>query len=286
MLNKKIIYKNIFTCPNCKSEKLKFEKSFLKCQECGKSYKIFEDKKIIFEKKEKEDIPDSLDYFKHLMKRYDKLYNLLIWLISPVYVSRSLNNFIIKNIKSKNIIALNLGSGNSNISNKVINIDIFPYKNTDICCNIANLPFKDNSIDIIFCIAVLEHVPSSEKVVSEIYRVLKKDGLIYISFPFIQGFYASPFDYSRRTYEGMKFMFKDFKLMDLKCAGGPTSGMLWVIQEWIAILISFGNKYIHTIVLILMMILTFPIKFLDIFLINNSMAKNISSAFTYIGKKQ
>jgi len=72
----------------------------------------------------------------------------------------------------------------------------------------------------------------------------------------------------------------------LKCAGGPTSGMLWVIQEWIAILISFGNKYIHTIVLIVMMILTFPIKFLDIFLINNSLAKNISSAFTYIGKKQ
>jgi len=286
MLNEKITKENLFICPNCKSEKLKFKKSFLKCQECGESYRISEDKKIIFEKKEKEDIPDSLDYFKHFMKKYDKLYSLLIWLISPVYVSRSLNNFIIKNIKSRNIIALNLGSGNSNISNKVINIDIFPYKNTDICCNIANLPFKDNSIDIIFCIAVLEHVPNPEKDVSEIYRVLKKDCLVYISFPFIQGFHASPFDYSRRTYEGMKFLFKEFKLIDLKCAGGPTSGMLWVIQEWIAILISFGNKYIHTMVLILMMILTFPIKFLDIILINNSMAKNISSAFTYIGKKQ
>ncbi len=84
----------------------------------------------------------------------------------------------------------------------------------------------------------------------------------------------------------MKFLFKDFKLIDLKCDGGPTSGMLWVIQEWIAILISFGNEYIHTIVLILVMILTFPIKFLDVFLISNPMAKNISSSFTYIGKKQ
>jgi len=286
MLNKKIIYKNLFICPNCKSEKLYFEKHFLKCQECGKLYKVYDDKKIIFEKKEKEDIPDSLDCFKHFIKKYDKLYNLLIWLISPVYASSSLNRFLIKNIKSKNIVALNLGSGNSNISHKVINVDIFPYKNVDICCDIAKLPFKNNSTDVIFCVAVLEHMANPEKVVSEINRVLKKDGIIYSSFPFVQGFHASPFDYSRRTYEGMKFLFKDFKLIDLKCAGGPTSGMLWVIQEWIAIFLSFGNKYIHTIVLILMMILTFPIKFLDIFLINNSLAKNISSAFTYIGKKQ
>lgn len=286
MLNKNITKKNLLICPNCKSEKLIFEKSFLKCQVCGKSYKISEDKKIFFEKKEKEDIPDSLDYFKHLMKRYDKLYNFLIYLISPVFIDRSLSNFLKKYVENKDVIALNLGSGNSNISHKIINVDIFPYKNTDICCNIANLSFKDNSIDIVFCIAVLEHVPNPEKVVSEIRRVLKKDGVVYLSFPFIQGFHASPFDYSRRTYEGMKFLFKDFKLIDLKCAGGPTSGMLWVIQEWVAILISFGNKYIHTIVLILMMILTFPIKFLDIFLINNSLAKNISSSFTYIGKKQ
>ncbi len=180
MLNKNITKKNLLICPNCKSEKIYFRKHFLKCQECGKLYKVFDDKKVIFEKKEKEDIPDSLDYFKHLMKKYDKLYNLLIWVISPVYVSSSLNSFLIKNIKSKDIIALNLGSGNSNINNKLINIDIFPYKNVDICCNIANLPFKDNSIDIIFCIAVLEHVPNPEKVISEINRVLKKEGIIYI----------------------------------------------------------------------------------------------------------
>ena len=286
MLNEKITKENIFTCPNCKSEKIKLEKYFLKCQECGKIYKVSEDKKIIFEKKEKEDIPDSLDYFKYMMKRYDKLYNLLIWLISPVFINGSLNRFLVKNIKNKDIIALNLGSGNSNISYKIINIDIFPYKNVDICCDIAKLPFKDNSIDVIFCISVLEHVVNPEKVVSEINRVLKKDGIVYSSFPFIVGFHASPYDYSRRTYEGMKILFKDFKLIDLKCAGGPTSGMLWIIQEWVAILISFGNKYIHTIILILMMILTFPIKFLDIFLINNSVAKNISSGFIYIGKKK
>jgi len=220
------------------------------------------------------------------MKRYDKLYNFLIYLISPVFIDRSLSNFLKKYVENKDVIALNLGSGNSDISHKIINVDIFPYKNTDICCNISSLPFKDNSIDIIFCMAVLEHVPNPEKVVSEIYRVLKKDGIIYISFLFTYRFHASPFDYSRRTYEEMKVLFKDFKLIDLKCTGGPTSGMLCIIQEWVAILISFGNEYIHTIVLVLMMILTFPIKFLDIFLINNSMAKNISSSFTYIGKKQ
>ncbi|MBW4568537.1 MAG: bifunctional 2-polyprenyl-6-hydroxyphenol methylase/3-demethylubiquinol 3-O-methyltransferase UbiG [Tolypothrix carrinoi HA7290-LM1] len=40
-----------------------------------------------------------------------------------------------------------------------------------------NLPYKENSFDIVLCFDVLEHVDDWEKIIYEAYRVLKKDGL-------------------------------------------------------------------------------------------------------------
>lgn len=46
-----------------------------------------------------------------------------------------------------------------------------------------NLPFQDNSFDVVFCCDVLEHVSDLPKVIAEISRVLKKDGIfIYDTF--------------------------------------------------------------------------------------------------------
>jgi ubiquinone/menaquinone biosynthesis C-methylase UbiE len=66
----------------------------------------------------------------------------------------------------------------------------------DIVCDIENLPFKNNSIDVVFNIAVLEHVKNPENVVGEIFRILKADGIVVSFFPFIQAFHASPYDFS------------------------------------------------------------------------------------------
>src|SRR6478672_3807872 len=46
----------------------------------------------------------------------------------------------------------------------------------DIVGDIHNLPFADESIDAVICLAVLEHVEDPIKAMKEIYRVLKKDG--------------------------------------------------------------------------------------------------------------
>ncbi len=247
-------------------------------------YKI-ENSKYIFTKLEFSDIEDSLDKIKNKLKKYSKLYNLLIRIISSVYNENHLNNFLKSNIKD-DIIALNIGSGNSKISEYIYNVDIFAYDNVDIVCNIENLPFKDNSIDLILNIAVLEHVPNPQKVVDEIHRVLKPSGIIYTAFPFMQGFHASPYDFTRVTEEGMKILHKSFNQIELKPFGGPTSGMLWIFQEWLAILLSFGSRRLHMLIYLVVMVLTFPVKFLDIILIKHPMAKNISSGFTYIGKKK
>ena len=46
----------------------------------------------------------------------------------------------------------------------------------DIKADICNLPFEDNTFDVILCNHVLEHIPDDTKAISELYRVLKSGG--------------------------------------------------------------------------------------------------------------
>ena len=246
-------------------------------------YKIVNNK-YIFQELEFSKIEDNLDLLKSKLKKFSGIYKWLINVISPVYVDREQKKFI-SNYIDNDKTTLNVGSGNTKISEDICNVDIFAYENVEVVCDIADLPFLDNSIDVVFNSAVLEHVPNPQKVVDEIYRVLKPNGVIYTAFPFMQGFHASPYDFTRVTEEGIKVLHKDFELIEVRPFGGPTSGMLWVLQEWIAILFSFGNKKIHMLIYLFVMVITAPIKLLDYFLIKNPMAKNISSGFVFIGKK-
>lgn len=47
----------------------------------------------------------------------------------------------------------------------------------DIKADIVNLPFNDNSFDVIFCNHVLEHIQDDTKAMKELFRVMKKGGM-------------------------------------------------------------------------------------------------------------
>jgi len=121
---------------------------------------------------------------------------------------------------------------------------------------------------------------------NEIHRILKKDGIIYTYFPFIQPYHASPYDYSRKTIEGIKELHNNFEIKEVRIGAGPTSGFLWVFQEWISIILSFGIKKMHHYVYLLIMLITFPLKYFDIILSKYVTASNIASAFVLIAKKK
>ncbi len=60
----------------------------------------------------------------------------------------------------------------------------------DIKMDIQNIPFDDESFDVVICNHVLEHVDDDRKGMSEVYRVLKKGGWAILQVPI---------DYSRET---------------------------------------------------------------------------------------
>lgn len=63
----------------------------------------------------------------------------------------------------------------------------------DVKADICDLPFKDNSYDLILCNHVLEHIPDDTKAMQELYRVLKPGGM---------GIFQIPQDLAReKTFE-------------------------------------------------------------------------------------
>jgi SAM-dependent methyltransferase len=53
----------------------------------------------------------------------------------------------------------------------------------DVKADICNLPFQDNSYDIILCNHVLEHIPDDTKAMQELYRVMKPGAMGIFQIP-------------------------------------------------------------------------------------------------------
>ena len=79
---------------------------------------------------------------------------------------------------------------------------------TDLFYNGVDLPFENNSFDSIVCFEVLEHVFEPEKMIHEMFRVLKPGGSILLTTPFIWNEHEIPYDYGRYSYFGLKDLFK------------------------------------------------------------------------------
>lgn len=70
----------------------------------------------------------------------------------------------------------------SDSSQGMVNILSENYKSTKVVkIDIQDIPFKDGSYDIVIANAMLYHVPDLHKAVSEVSRVLKKNGVFYAS---------------------------------------------------------------------------------------------------------
>jgi len=53
----------------------------------------------------------------------------------------------------------------------------------DVKADICDLPFEDDTYDVIFCNHVLEHIPNDTKAMQELYRILKPSGMAILQIP-------------------------------------------------------------------------------------------------------
>jgi SAM-dependent methyltransferase len=109
-------------------------------------------------------------------------------------------------------------------------VDIYVSPTVDYVADAHFLPFADASFDGVWIQAVLEHVAAPMDVVEEIHRVLKPGGVVYAETPFMQQVHAGPYDFTRYTVTGHRFLFRDFCLIDMGGNGGPTQVLAWSIK--------------------------------------------------------
>lgn len=272
-------------------------KEQLLVNENGNGYRIINGKPdfIGIEQTERfEQQRDGLDNFKTLLKKkFGKYYMFLIYILAPVYVRLHWPtltiylNHIVRKISKEKPFVIQIGSGNDRLSDEILNIDIFNYGEVDLIADCTNLPFADGTIDCVISNAVLEHVTDPDLFIKEAYRVLKPGGIIITGVPFMQGFHASPNDFYRWTDKGLAYLHKkhQFNQEQIFANSGPTSGFLWILQEWLSILLSFNINILYQCWWFFFTITLLPLKLLDIVLIHYKQAHKINSFYTYVGHK-
>lgn len=221
---------------------------------------------------------------KFFFKQYSWFYNFLYYAFGGFFVGLNAKRAI-KSVGQSGLI-LNLGSGIKRLRPDVINIDFLPFKNVDLVADITHLPFANDSVDAVVNEFVLEHVKNPEAIIVEIKRVLKPGGLVYLSVPFIESFHSSPHDYNRWTKAGLQVLMKDFQAEKIGIRSGPTSALISILNEWLALLLSFGSRRLEQLWVIFFMVVTSPLRLLDFLMWRLPNAENISFAFYYLGRKK
>lgn len=159
------------------------------------------------------------------------------------------------------------------------------FSEIDIFYDGKHLPFEDETFDAIFSSEVFEHLFNLEEILDELKRVLKKNGKILITTPFLWGEHEKPYDYARYTSFAIKHILerKGFQILAFEKTGKASEAIL---QLWIAYISDFfpKNRYLRT---LLTPIFIFPIHlvggFFTLFLPQN---RNIYFNNVLLAQKQ
>jgi len=185
--------------------------------------------------------------------------------------------------ETKGRIVLNIGAGGHRLAPHIINLDLFKGDEVDVMGDAHLLPFHNESVDYILLLAVLEHVREPREVISESYRVLKKGGIAYCEFPFLQPEHDAPADYWRVTLPGLRHLFKDFEEVDAGICTGPGSAVSWISVDYSRVI--FKGKYFSKILSLLTRILVSPLKYMDLLRVKGALTQTVASAFYFLGRK-
>jgi len=85
--------------------------------------------------------------------------------------------------------------------------------------DIKQMPYADDSIDILMSKMVLEHVSHVWEAPAEIYRVLREGGITIQLVPFMYPEHGVGSDYLRFTRTGLGDLFNQFEVLQLGCSG-------------------------------------------------------------------
>jgi SAM-dependent methyltransferase len=76
----------------------------------------------------------------------------------------------------------------------------------DVYYDGATIPFIDNCFDSVFSSEVFEHIFNLDQILKEIHRVMKPEGHLLITVPFVWEEHETPYDFARYTSFGLQHL--------------------------------------------------------------------------------
>lgn len=173
----------------------------------------------------------------------------------PSFRRRLLNNFQKKYTSLYKGIVLDIGGRDRGLFKKPkqkvekwIFADIESAHNPDIVLDVANMnDIFDKSIDVVNAIELFEHVEKIDDGLKECHRVLKDDGLMIISVPFLFQIHGDPYDYQRWTLEKwrMELERNNFKIEKIEIMGRAFTLLADLVRNIFNSLPRPANKVSH-----------------------------------------
>lgn len=100
----------------------------------------------------------------------------------------------------------------------------------------GGLPLSDKSASIVLSSQALEHVADVERYLSEASRVLRDDGLLFLSTHGVWSYHPDPCDFWRWTSDGLKRVISHagFEILAFRGLMGPEAAALQLWQDAVA----------------------------------------------------
>ena len=268
-------------CPRCQGH-LTVGTSAVQCNECKTAYPRQGEQIRFIESPHSSDSLDSLKGF--LKRRLGRLfYSVGIFLIAPTYPF-NFPKAVRQYVDPTQALVVDIGSGNYRIDPEIITLDLFAYPHVNVVCDLRYLPFKPGSVAAFSSRSVLEHVPNLPQVLAQLQACTRSGGWGLHLIPFLYPYHASPHDYQRLTHQGAAALFPEWQLLAQSNATGPVTLFLVILIEFLAIVGSFNGRLKAPLTLLLCLLL-FPIKFLDVLFVNRPAFMSMApSIFTVVKK--
>jgi SAM-dependent methyltransferase len=165
--------------------------------------------------------------------------------INPFYfIRKGLYHNLKKNATRLEGILLDFGCGRKPYKNlfqvkQYIGVDIeqsghsHEISEIDVYYDGKTIPFADGYFDSVFCSEVFEHVFELDRILSELNRVMKKNGKMLFTVPFVWNDHEIPYDFGRYTTFGITYLMEKhgFRLIEISKSTNfvETIAQLWIL---------------------------------------------------------
>lgn len=119
------------------------------------------------------------------------------------------------------------------VSSSVTYVNLEKKNSPDILADATSIPLPNNSFETVIMGELLEHVPDPIAVLKEAHRLLKPNGIILITVPFMVGVHGDPYDFGRytKTFWEKLAMDIEFDVVEIEQHGNMFAVLALMVQH-------------------------------------------------------